>query len=126
MFKAAIPLVHVASSQEAMDFYRDRLGFAVRSTYRLDASRDDPAYHVMVRDEAILHVSSFSGDGVAGGVVNFVVTDIEQLHDDLVRRGVDVGAGVMDQTWGTREVYVRDPSGNKIRFQAAPQATSTR
>lgn len=120
MFKAAIPLSHVRSSQEAMDFYRDTLGFTVRSTYRADPGRDDPAYHVMVRDEAILHVSSFPGDGVAGGVVNFAVTDIEQVHDDLVRRGVDVGSGVMHQTWGTREVYVRDPAGNKIRFQAAP------
>jgi hypothetical protein len=31
---------------------------------------------------------------------------------------VDVGSGVMDQDWGNREVYVRDPAGNAIRFQS--------
>ncbi len=116
--KLAIPLVHMPSSREALRFYGDKLGFAVQSTYRSDTDKDDPAYHVMVRDGAVIHVSSFPGDGRAGGVVTIVVTDIQNLHDELIRKGVDVGPGIMNQAWGDREVYVRDPAGNTVRFQS--------
>lgn len=118
MLKAAIPLVHVRSSDEALAFYRGRLGFSVLSTYRQVPDSPDPAYHVAMRDGAVIHISSFSGDGIAGGVVTIVVDDIDALHAELVGKGVDVGTGVMDQTWGNREVYVRDPTGNAIRFQS--------
>lgn len=118
MLTAAIPLLHVESSLKALAFYRDALGFAVQSIYRPEAGRADPAYLVMKRDGAILHVSSFPGDGAAGGVVTIAVTDIGQVHEDLVRRGVDAGPGIMNQSWGNREVYVRDPAGNTLRFQS--------
>ncbi len=118
MFKASIPLINVRSGGNALNFYCDHLGFMVQSTYRPHADLADPAYHVIARDGAIIHVSSFSGDGVAGGVVTIIVDDIGKLHDELVGRGVDVGTGVMHQTWGNKEVYVTDPDGNKIRFQS--------
>ena len=72
MLKAAIPLLRVRSSREGLDFYLDGLGFEARSTYKPDAASDDPAYHVMVRDDATIHVSSFSADGVAGGATTIV------------------------------------------------------
>ena len=119
MLTAAIPLIKVRTSEEGLSFYRDRLRFEVRSAYRSRAETRDPAYFVMVREGATIHVSSFPGDGVAGGgVVTVLVSDIAALHDELIRAGVDVGLGIMDQPWGDREVYVRDPAGNTIRFQS--------
>ncbi|MGE0152232.1 MAG: glyoxalase superfamily protein [Reyranellaceae bacterium] len=118
MFKAAIPLLRVQASRAALDFYCGRLGFTRRSTYQPDPAREDPAYHVLVREAAMLHVSSFSGDGVAGGVVTVAVDDIEALHGELLGKGVDTQNGIMAQDWGNREVYVRDPAGNTIRFQS--------
>jgi len=118
MLKAAIPLIRVRSSSEALEFYRDKLGFEVRSTYRASRDNDDPAYHVMTRGGATIHVSSFPADGVVGGVTTIVVTDIEELHDELIGKAIDVGLGIMDQPWGDREVYVRDAVGNTLRFQS--------
>lgn len=118
MLKSATPLLHVPETAGALHFYRDRLGFVVRSTYRPHGDRADPSYHVLARDGAILHISSFPGDGVAGNVVTIVVEDIHALHDELVRNSVDVGSGIMDQAWGDREIYVRDPAGNQLRFQS--------
>lgn len=117
MITDAIPLLHVHSYQQAVDFYRDGLGFTVQSLYQPSGS-PDPAYVVMIRKQALIHVSSFPGDEVAGGVVTFAVTDVKEIDTQLVNRGVDVGAGIMDQSWGNREVYVRDPAGNSIRFQS--------
>ena len=70
MLRMAIPLLHVADSARAEDFYCNRLGFRLRSAYRADASRSDPCYLALSRDGVWLHVSSFSGDGVSGGVAH--------------------------------------------------------
>jgi len=116
MFKAAIPIFRTGSISAARTFYCDVLGFSVQSTYRPGES-DDPAYMVLRRDAAVMHLSSFPGDGVFGNVVTLLVDDIETLHAQLSGRGVDVGEGIMNQDWGDRELYVRDPDGNAIRFQ---------
>jgi catechol 2,3-dioxygenase-like lactoylglutathione lyase family enzyme len=61
-------------------------------------------------------VSSFPGDGVSGGVANFVVDDVDALHAELVSRGIAIALAPTDQTWGNREMYVRDADGNTLRF----------
>ncbi len=116
MFKLAIPVLHVRSSAAAEEFYCGKLGFRIESAYRVDEARPDPCYMVFVRDEAELHVSSFSGDGRAGGVVFLLVEDVDALHAELVAKGVRIDTGPVDQTWGNREMYVSDADGNNIRF----------
>jgi catechol 2,3-dioxygenase-like lactoylglutathione lyase family enzyme len=68
------------------------------------------------RDGVWLHASSFSGDGVSGGVVNLLVDDVDALHAELEGKGVAIALQPTDQTWGNREMYVRDPDGNTLRF----------
>ena len=116
MFKTAIPVLHVHSSVSAEEFYCQRLGFRREFAYRVDESKADPCYMGLVRDDARLHVSSFSGDGVSGGVVRFEVEDVDALHAELVAKGVRIDTGPVDQTWGTREMYVKDADGNNVRF----------
>jgi catechol 2,3-dioxygenase-like lactoylglutathione lyase family enzyme len=116
MFKLAIPVLHVRSSVSAEEFYCQRLGFRRAFTYRLDESEEDPCYMGLVRDDAWLHISSFSGDGVSGGVVCFEVEDVDALHAELLGKGVRIDTGPVDQTWGNREMYVKDRDGNSVRF----------
>lgn len=68
----------------------------------------------------MLHLSSLSGDGVAGNAVNIVVDDVDALHAELVAKGVPIAVGPVDQTWGTREMYVKDADGNSLRFRDTP------
>jgi catechol 2,3-dioxygenase-like lactoylglutathione lyase family enzyme len=63
-----------------------------------------------------LHVSSFSGDAVAGGAVFLIVEDVDALHSDFIAKGVAILLPPTDQSWGNREMYVNDPDGNSIRF----------
>jgi catechol 2,3-dioxygenase-like lactoylglutathione lyase family enzyme len=116
MFKSAIPVLHVASSAVAEEFYCGRLGFRRGFAYRPDPAKPDPCYMGLTRDGVWLHVSSFSGDGVSGGVVYMAVEDVDALHAELVGKGVLIDTGPIDQTWGNREMYVKDPDGNSIRF----------
>ncbi len=68
------------------------------------------------RDGVSLHLSSHSGDGVPGGVVYLAVHDVDALHAELVAKGVPIDTGPVDQTWGNRELYVKDADRNSIRF----------
>ncbi len=116
MFKFAIPVLHVSDSSKAEAFYCNLLGFRRESAHRADASKADPCYMSLVRDGVWLHLSSFSGDGVSGGVVFLLVDDVDALHAELAAKGVAIDTGPIDQTWGNREMYVKDADGNCIRF----------
>jgi uncharacterized glyoxalase superfamily protein PhnB len=70
----------------------------------------------LTRDGVRLHLSSFSKDGILGGVVNLIVDDVDALHAELAAKGGGIDTGPMDQAWGTREMYVKDVDGNSIRF----------
>ena len=116
MLKFAIPVLHVSSSAAAEEFYCGRLGFRKRSATRSDEKRADPCYMGVEREGVWLHLSSFSGDGVPGGVVYLAVEDVDALHAELVAKGVPIDTGPVDQTWGNREMYVKDADRNSIRF----------
>lgn len=116
MFHLAIPVLHVSDSFAIEEFYRKKLGFRRMFAYRSDPSLVDPCYMGLVRDVAILHVSSFPGDAVSGGVVYLSVASVDQLFEELVSRNMQIDLKPTDQTWGNREMYVKDPDGNTIRF----------
>jgi uncharacterized glyoxalase superfamily protein PhnB len=44
------------------------------------------------------------------------VEDVDALHRELIAKGVRVELEPTDQPWGNREMYVKDPDGNSIRF----------
>ncbi|HYW69388.1 MAG TPA: VOC family protein [Pyrinomonadaceae bacterium] len=115
MFKFAIPVLHVNSSAAAEEFYCGRLGFSQAFAYRPFGGAD-PCYMGLTRDNVEVHVSSFSGDGVAGAAVFVGVEDVDLLHQELKAAGVVIDLEPTDQSWGNREMYVRDPDGNSIRF----------
>jgi catechol 2,3-dioxygenase-like lactoylglutathione lyase family enzyme len=112
----AVPLLHVSTSAQAEEFYCGRLGFRRLFAYRPHEDRPDPCFLGVSRDGVLLYLSSFSGDGVAGSAACLIVVDVDALHAELVGKGVSIDLEPTDQTWGNREMYVRDPDGNAIRF----------
>lgn len=116
MFRVAIPVLRVESSAVAAEFYEQRLGFECCFSYRIDESRQDPCYMGFRRDQAWIHVSSFSGDGVYGSVAHLIVDDVDALHESLRSAGVSIALEPTDQSWGCREMHVEDPAGNRLRF----------
>ncbi len=116
MLKSAIPLLHVSNASRSEEFYCRQLGFTLEFAHRPEGIAADPCYMSVNRDGIWLHLSSFSGDGVSGAVVNLIVDDVDALHAELIGKGVAIAVGPVDQTWGTREIYVKDADGNSIRF----------
>jgi uncharacterized glyoxalase superfamily protein PhnB len=116
LIKVAIPVLRVSNSTTAEDFYCNQLGFRREFALRLDDKKLDPCYMGVTRDGVWLHISSFPGDGNSGVVVNLVVEGVDALHAELVAKAVHIDTGPVNQTWGTREMYVKDLDGNIMRF----------
>jgi uncharacterized glyoxalase superfamily protein PhnB len=116
VIKSSVPIIRVRSSLAAERFYCEGLGFRREFIYRADPAKEDPCYMGLARDGARLHVSSFGGDGVVGSAVYLYVEDVDGLYREVEGRGVEAEMGPTDQDWGTREIYVRDPDGNCLRF----------
>jgi uncharacterized glyoxalase superfamily protein PhnB len=116
MIKVAVPLLHVSNAAAAVGFYCGKLSFRLQFQHRPDGVAADPCYMGVARDAAWINLSSFSGDAVAGGVVNLMVDAVDKLHEEFVAKGVAIDSGPVDQTWGSREMYVKDADGNCLRF----------
>jgi catechol 2,3-dioxygenase-like lactoylglutathione lyase family enzyme len=118
---AIIPTLRCRAMREAVAFYTQVLDFECAGTWPAEG---DPAYGVLRREGDELHLSSHSGDGAAGQAVVVLTAQADALFAKFLARGLDASAkphspvhqGPVDQTWGTREFYVDDPSGNTIRF----------
>jgi catechol 2,3-dioxygenase-like lactoylglutathione lyase family enzyme len=118
VIKLAIPVLHVSSAAAAREFYCEKVGFKFEFAHRAVEAMPDPCYMGISRDGVWVHLSSFSGDGVAGGVVNLVVDSVDEVHEEFMAKGVEIAVGPVDQTWCTREMYVKDGDGNSLRFQS--------
>jgi uncharacterized glyoxalase superfamily protein PhnB len=115
MFESAIPVIRVSDSTVAEAFYCNALGFRVSASWRPDEANADPCYMTLVRDGARLHVHSFQSGAMGASAVYVFVDDVDSLYAELIAKGVPVGAP-LDQTWGTREIGVRDTDRNIVTF----------
>jgi catechol 2,3-dioxygenase-like lactoylglutathione lyase family enzyme len=119
--QGVVPIIKVSDMTAAVDFYAV-LGFTV--DFRYAASPTGPWYTGLSIDGHEVHLSTFSGDGVRGTATYYYVADVDALVQRFKQAGLrtpgkpdsPVEDGPVDQTWGMREFYVRDPDGNTLRF----------
>ena len=51
-----------------------------------------------------------------GGVANLLTDNVDALHAEFLAKEVTIDSGPVEQTWGSREMYVKDSDGNCLRF----------
>jgi uncharacterized glyoxalase superfamily protein PhnB len=118
MIRRAIPLLHVTSAANAIQFYCHGLGFRLEFEHRPEGVTTDPCYLGISRDGVWIHLSSFSGDGVAGSVANLMVDNVDKFYEEFTAKNVSIDLPPVNQTWGSREMYVKDADMNCLRFIA--------
>ena len=116
MIRRAIPLLHVSNAAEAMRFYCHGLGFQLEFEHRPEGVTGDPCYLGVSRDGVWLNLSSFPGDGVAGSVINLMVDNVDKFFAEFTAKDVHIDTAPVDQSWGSREMYVKDADRNCLRF----------
>ena len=120
---AIIPTVRSSNMRQSVAFYTTVLDFEIAGG---ESTLDDPTYIELKRGDDWLILSSHRGDGVFGQAIVVTTDDVDGLFRTFRARGLQtpgnpdaptlVHEGPIDQTWGTRELYVDDPDGNTLRF----------
>ena len=117
--KPPIPLLRSIDEHEARDFYLRYHGFEGVFEHRF--TPEAPLCMAVRRGACVLHLSEHHGDGSAGAAILIEVEDIEAFHSEIHARGHKrLNPGSETQSWGMREVALRDPFGNRVVFFAPP------
>jgi catechol 2,3-dioxygenase-like lactoylglutathione lyase family enzyme len=120
--RVLIPTFTVRDVAEAVAFHTEVLDFQLAFLMNEGA----PFYAVLTRGTDELHLSLHAGRSPRARSSAIVVCDdVDRLFSTFrarglpvtTRRGSPVHEGPLDQTWGTREVYIDDPSGNTLCYQ---------
>lgn len=68
-------------------------------------------------DECILHPSEHHGDCSPGAAVRIQVDDVAALQKALLAKQYKYARPGVEQTpWGTLEMSIKDPFGNRLTF----------
>jgi uncharacterized glyoxalase superfamily protein PhnB len=112
------PLLRSFDEARARAFYIDYLGFRVLFEHRFEPGM--PLYMGVQRDDCELHLTEHHGDASPGASLRIAVSDIDALHAELLTRpNANARPHLVKQPWGTRDMTVTDPFGNRITFTSA-------
>ncbi|MDZ4349664.1 MAG: glyoxalase superfamily protein [Xanthomonadaceae bacterium] len=112
------PVFAVRDMGAALDFYQDRLGFAVAWTWGTPVVRAGVAL-----DEIEIQLDCAGGSAPDGpSVVYCHMMDVRAYHAACSARGVVFALDLGERPWGMIDFRVVDPDGNRIGF-ASPAAS---
>ncbi|MBN9069456.1 MAG: VOC family protein [Rhizobiales bacterium] len=119
------PILRIFDVEKALEFYEGFLGFELRWEHRY--GDNFPLYMEVARGECVLHLSEHHGDAIPGSALRIHVADIAGFHKELMAKNYRrAKPGLQEQSWGTREVSVIDPFGNRLHFYEEMEAEQTR
>jgi len=114
----AVPILRSFDEAHARAFWCDWLGFAVDWEHRF--APDLPLYMGLSKDGCVIHLSEHHGDATPGSAIRVETSDIDALLSDLqARPHPGARPGIVDQSWGDREIRLTDPFGNRVVFWQA-------
>jgi len=115
MLQKTIPVLRIFDVTKAKGFYIDWLGFKIEWEHQFEENM--PYYISISRDEIQIHLSEHHGDGTPGTHVFIVCNEIEKFHEELQSRPYKYYRPGLEKTfYGTLEISVQDPFGNKLSF----------
>ena len=101
-----VPVLRVSDAEASADWYR-RLGFDVEWRHRFEPGL--PLFVAIRREGSRLFLSEHEGDAPPGSLVYLFVDDADAIAASL-------GVRAHDTPWGTRELELADPDGNRLRI----------
>ena len=120
--KRIIPILRIFSVEKAREFYIDYLGLQVDWEHRFEPN--SPLYMQVSRDGLVLHLSEHYGDSIPGSKIHIDFEGVRELHAELAAKDykyLHPGLGD-DPNWGTVQLNLIDPFGNRLQFGEPKQA----
>jgi catechol 2,3-dioxygenase-like lactoylglutathione lyase family enzyme len=117
-FEKTTPIVRIFDEAKARQFYVDFLGFKVDWEHRFEPGL--PLYMQVSKDGCVLHLSEHHGDGAPGIAMRIETGDLEGFQRELLaKRYKYARPGIEQMPWGSRDMSIRDPFGNRLTFTNA-------
>jgi uncharacterized glyoxalase superfamily protein PhnB len=117
-FGRTTPILRIFDEARAREFYVDFLGFKVDWEHRFEEGL--PLYMQISKDGCVLHLSEHHGDGAPGAAMRIETSELDTFHRELAaKRYKYARPGIEEMPWGTRDMSLRDPFGNRLTFTDA-------
>lgn len=112
------PILRSFDETKAREFYLDYLGFEVVFEHRFEPGL--PLYMGLQHGDCHLHLSEHHGDASPHAAMRIEVDDIDALCAALLAKRYGFSRPHIEaQPWGTRDMTVTDPFGNRLTFTTA-------
>jgi len=112
------PILRCFDEAKTREFYVDFLGFEIDWEHRFEP--DLPLYMQVSRDGCVLHLSEHHGDCCPGAAIRVATTDVDAYRAELIGKQYrNARPGVEQMPWGSREMSINDPFGNRLVFFTA-------
>lgn len=112
---APIPILRSFDEDKAKEFYVDFLGFTVDWEHRFE--ENTPLYMQLSKDDCIIHLSEHHGDSSPGASLRIKTKKLDKYNKELLERKYrNARPGIQNMPWGTRDMAISDPFGNKLIF----------
>ncbi|MBV9227464.1 MAG: VOC family protein [Acidobacteriaceae bacterium] len=112
------PILRILDEAKAKEFYVQFLGFKVDWEHRF--APDLPLYMQVSRGGCVLHLSEHYDDCTPGAAVRIESSDLDAFHLELLTKQYKYARpGIEETPWGTRDMSLKDPFGNRLTFTTA-------
>lgn len=109
------PILRIFDEAKAREFYIEFLGFKVNFEHRF--ADDMPIYLGISKGDCTIHLSEHFGDGTSGSAIRIETNNVEEYQQELLaKKYKNARPGLQDQPWGSREMSISDPFGNRLTF----------
>src|SRR5215471_19900210 len=81
-----VPALRITNYERSKEFYLDQLGFILEWEHRFEPKF--PVFMSVALDGMRLYLTEHSGDCQVGGLVHFVIPDVDAWHREFQQRGV--------------------------------------
>lgn len=112
--QTVIPQLRTTNASRSLQFYEGGLGFKIDWKHQFEPGF--PLFIQLTRNSQTIFLTEHTGDCHVGSAVYFVVPDVDRCFADFTGRGVVPTEPPADTPWGTREMLLTDPDGNRLRF----------
>jgi catechol 2,3-dioxygenase-like lactoylglutathione lyase family enzyme len=111
--RRVVPNITSDTPDDSRSFYAGLLGFQVAMDMGWIMTFVSPS-------NPTAQVSVVRGDASAPVVpqITVEVADVDAIHAEAVRRGLDIVHPLTDEPWGVRRFFVKDPNGVVINVAA--------
>jgi catechol 2,3-dioxygenase-like lactoylglutathione lyase family enzyme len=108
-----VPALRITNYERSKAFYVGQLGFRVEWEHRFEPSF--PVFMSVARDGMQIYLSEHRGDCQVGGLVHFVIEDVDGWYREFTARGVQPTESPNNDL-GFVNMTITDPDGNQLRF----------